>query len=339
MKRVAVKRVNKIKNKLEEIGLIPKWTIRNMVFVAILIAISVSFTVVAAQIIPIANIPSFKFAFIGLPVKITGFIFGPVIGVFVGIISDLLSLLFVPPAGYTPVYTLATAVNGLVAGIFGMYFMHFLRYAFSKKYKLARIAIKINMYADKYKIAKAKEDNKKATRIALKIIELNSKRIFVKDDQAQQKELKNIYFITGILFMLLAIAIIVSVILSDHPKVDEAIQKGIIKDKYSLLAIMTAGMMLFIVFITVARFKMNTDHFLVFVPIIVFSAFLELINVPILSYADLITLGDGDTSNMFVWITQHILTSPVKIWFNVFVIYYSYSIISRLITKGQNLSY
>ncbi|UWV83480.1 hypothetical protein [Mycoplasmopsis felis] len=48
---------------------------------------------------------TYKFSFIGLPVKITGFIFGPIIGIFVGIVSDFLSLLFIPPAGYNLVYT------------------------------------------------------------------------------------------------------------------------------------------------------------------------------------------------------------------------------------------
>ncbi|EFF41418.1 ECF transporter S component, partial [Mycoplasmopsis alligatoris] len=70
-----------------------RWTIRKIVFVAILVAIAVVFTIIGNQLLPIVSIPTIKISFIGLPVKITGFIFGPIIGFFVGLLSDLLSML------------------------------------------------------------------------------------------------------------------------------------------------------------------------------------------------------------------------------------------------------
>ncbi|MFV8468595.1 ECF transporter S component [Mycoplasma sp. SK341A] len=336
MKKPAINSVNKFKVKLSDLGLFPKWTIRKMVFVAILIAISVAFTVVSAQIIPIVNIPSYKFSFIGLPVKISGFIFGPVIGVFVGIVADLISLLFVPPAGYNPIYTAATAVNGLISGIFGLYYMGFLRFAFSKEYRLNRLSIKINLLAYKYKFESAAGNRKKAIEIANKIVKLNNKRQFINQDSSNVA-LKNVYCISGALFLVLAISIIAWYI--GFFVSDEIIQNGFIKNRWILLALMTSGMTLLVIFILVGRFAMRTDKYLVFVPIIVFCAFLELVNIPILSFADLYSLGNSETADIFVWITQHILTSPIKIWFNVFVIYYAYQVVSKLINKNEHLAY
>ncbi|WLP85796.1 ECF transporter S component [Mycoplasma seminis] len=336
MKKATLEPVKKIKIKLSDLGLFPKWTIKKMVFVAILIAISVAFTVVAAQIIPIVNIPSYKFSFIGLPVKISGFIFGPVIGVFVGIVADLISLLFVPPAGYNPMYTVATAVNGLISGLFGLYYMNFLKFAFSKEYRLNRLSIKINLLAYKYKFESASGNRKKAIQIANKIVALNNKRQFI-DQDSSNRELKNIYCISGTLFLLVAISVIAWFI--GFKVSDDIISNGFIKNRWVLLALMTSGMSLLVVFVLVGRFFMKTSKYLVFVPIIVFCAFLELINIPILSFADLYSLGNGNDQDIFVWITQHILTSPIKIWFNVFVIYYSYMVVSKLINKNDHLSY
>ncbi|WP_324672554.1 ECF transporter S component [Mycoplasma sp. 888] len=327
----------KLMSSLSEWGLLRKWTIKNMVFIAILIAISVSFTVVAAQLMPIVNIPSFKFSFIGLPVKITGFVFGPVIGVFVGVVSDLLSLLFVPPVGYNPMYTLATAINGLISGIFGFYFVSFLQYAFSKEYRLERISIKITLLAQKYrKLSKNETTMEKAIKVGDKLIKLNSKRAFIRDDNSKDI-LKNVYTTAAVFLISLVIIIITYYVGFWVP--DKYIEKGLIPNRWGLLALMITGMSLLLIFIIVARFKMRVERFLIFVPIIVFSAFLELINIPILSLGDNVSLGNGESKDIFLWITQHIISSPVKIWFNVFVIYYSYSIIIKLIKKNSKLGY
>ncbi|UWV77748.1 hypothetical protein [Mycoplasmopsis cynos] len=95
-------------------------------------------------------------------------------------------------------------------------------------------------------------------------------------------------------------------------------------------------MVLFIIF---SRFKLKSKFFLTIAPIISFSAVLELVNVPILSYADLLSIGGGDKNNIYIWVTQHILLSPIKIWFNVFVVFFSYSIVYKLINKNEALSY
>nr|WP_318025680.1 folate family ECF transporter S component [Mycoplasmopsis mustelae] len=328
--------IDKVKSKnWKEISLFPKWTIKNMVMVSILIAISVSFTIVVAQIIPIVSLPTYKFSFIGLPVKIAGFIFGPVVGVFVGIVSDLLSLLFIPPAGYNPVYTVATAINGLVSGLFGIYFNQILKTAFSREFRLQRISQKLTIYAYKYKFLKDQNEFKKADVVADKLIKLNNKKKYINQNDADNL-LKNIYLFASIILLTLVIASFAWFVLNSP---DEIIQKGIIKNKYILLGLMSGGTSMMLFFVFLGRFFFKTKTYLTLVPIVVFSAFLELVNIPVLAYADLLSLGNKDGKDIFFWISQHILSGPVKIWFNTFVIYYTYEIISKLIYKNSNLSY
>jgi ECF transporter S component (folate family) len=81
-----------------------------------LIATSVVFIILGTQLFALTAFPSFKVAFGGLPIKITGFVFGPIIGAITGVISDLLSFMFVP-FNYFPGYTLIMALSGLIPGI------------------------------------------------------------------------------------------------------------------------------------------------------------------------------------------------------------------------------
>ncbi|WP_051616801.1 hypothetical protein [Mycoplasmopsis sturni] len=356
--------------KFRELGLFQKWTIRRMVLVAILISISVTFTIISSQLVPLIALPTYKFSFIGLPIKITGFIFGPVIGVFVGIISDLLSLLFIPPAAYNTFYTVATAINGLVSGIFGWFFVRFLNYWFSKKvkieeyeYKIWNLGTKLLKNNQEYEVVKKeiasleealmihfdpqvqkqifkleKREQKLEKLIkhyATKIIKYRNKMDFV-SRYGTGSTLKNINTVVSVAFLLMIIVIVTSILFQLS---DQDIARSKINNRYVLLTLMISGFLTMIIFIIICRFKMSSEKFLVIVPIVVFSAFLELINVPILSYADLKSLGDDKSQSVLFWVMQHVLFSPIKIWFNIFVIYFSYSVISRLINKNSNISY
>ncbi|TNK82437.1 ECF transporter S component [Mycoplasmopsis pullorum] len=313
-----------------------KWTIRKMVFVAILIAISVTFTIVGSQIVPFISIASFKFSFIGLPVKISGLIFGPFIGFFVGSISDLLSLLFVPPGGWHILYTLATGMNGFVAGVIGWFFLVYLKYYFGGEFRIE------NYYAKIYKLNVQYEKyiqlNKinKAEKVLNKIIFYDNKIQNVKN-AGTMTALLNINLIISII-MMLSVIIFISIIIGIQVD-SKAFVENLIKNRWITLAFMISGTSSMTIFIIVARFKLSPSRYLIAVPIIVMSAFLELINIPILSIADNISLGSGTVDKILDWIVSHVLMSPVKIWFNLLVIYYSYSVISSLVFKNQNLSY
>ncbi|WP_223214498.1 hypothetical protein [Mycoplasmopsis gallopavonis] len=309
-----------------------------MAFVAILIAISVAFTVVSAQIVPLVNISSYKFSFIGLPVKISGFIFGPFVGLFVGIVSDFLSLLFIPPAGYSPVYTAAIAVNGVVSGIFGYYFVQFIQNAFSKDYRLAVISAKIYLLSVKYKTAILKNHQYRVDYLSKKILHLYNKQKYI-TNESSNRLLANIYLINGVMFLVIVLTIIMTYISFIYDKNPAAFNNSIVKNKTALLALMTSGIGLMVFFIVIGRFTLKLERYTVLVPIIVFSAFLELINTPLLALADTLSLDNGNFKNYFFWVSQHILTNPIKIWFNMFVIYYAYLIVHKLINKNSHLSY
>ncbi len=60
---------------------------------------------------------------------------------------------------------------------------------------------------------------------------------------------------------------------------------------------MTSGYVAMFIFLIVARFKMHPKRFLVIIPIVIFSAIIELINVPLLSLADYSTTGASSESN------------------------------------------
>ncbi|ADE19946.1 ECF transporter S component [Mycoplasma crocodyli] len=313
-----------------------KWTIRKIVFVAILIAIAVVFTIIGNQLLPIVSIPTIKISFIGLPVKITGFIFGPIIGFFVGFLSDILSMLFVPPSAYNPLYTLATAMNGLVSGIVGWFFLKFLKFYFGGEYRINAFEAKIFNLSIKYKKALDKNDLVKAEKYAdLIIVTNNKKNNFI--ETGSYHLLLNINLTSA---AILIISLIIFLVILVGFVVDQKyINSSIIKNRWGLMAFMISGFLTMLVFVFVARFKLSPSRYLILVPIIIFSALLEMINVPLLSVADTYALGTGNTEHIFVWIFTHVATSPVKIWFNMLIIYYSYSIIASLIYKNENLSY
>ncbi|WAM11309.1 hypothetical protein ONA00_02455 [Mycoplasmopsis cynos] len=258
-----------------------------------------------------------------------------IIGLFVGLISDLLSILFIPPAGYHPLYTLATALNGFIPGIFGLYFTQVLRTAFSSKYKIQRITQKISILGIKYNAAKLNYDYKLADKYAIKIIKLDNKKIYIKENETFNA-LKNINLIVSVIVLCFVFGIVVTLV---HLTPQNILDRSFISNKKILLVLMSLGIVSMVLFIIFSRFKLKSKFFLTIAPIISFSLVLELVNVPILSYADLLSIGGGDKNNIYIWVTQHILLSPIKIWFNVFVVFFSYSIVYKLINKNEALSY
>ncbi len=93
-----------------------KWNNKKIAYVSILVAASVAFVIIGSKLFAITTFPSFKVAFGGLPVKITGYLFGPIIGAITGVIADLLSFAMLPTY-YHPAYTFIMAMSGFVPGV------------------------------------------------------------------------------------------------------------------------------------------------------------------------------------------------------------------------------
>lgn len=317
-------------------GIFSRWTIKKMVFVGILIAVSVALTIFLSNGIPAGYLPQLKFSIIGLPVKITGFIFGPIIGFLVGLLSDLISMFFIVPTLYSPLYTLATAMNGLVSGIIGWFFMHFLKFYFDDQSKIEHLKGKIFKLDIKFNELVSKNNYEKAAIVHNKIVKI-SKQIQNIDKDKTESQLRNICLTISIFFLSLLIAVLISIIGFKLP--DSAFVKLPISNRWLLLSLTVAGFATMIIFLTVARFKMNKVTYLIIIPIVIFSALLEITNVPILSIGDASIINKGGFENIILWIFNHTLISPIKIWGNLLIIYYSYSIVSKLIYKNENLGY
>lgn len=95
-----------------------RFTTKNIAYITMFSAVSVAATVVISLTIPVTVLPPIRVAFEGLMIKISGFIFGPVIGVLCGLITELLVMLFVPSLIH-PAYIITIIAFGFISGLVG----------------------------------------------------------------------------------------------------------------------------------------------------------------------------------------------------------------------------
>jgi len=93
-----------------------RFTTKNIAYITIFTAVSVSVTIVIALTVPITVFPPIRIAFQGVMIKIIGFIFGPIVGVLAGLISEMLVLLFVPSFIH-PAFIITIVYFGFISGI------------------------------------------------------------------------------------------------------------------------------------------------------------------------------------------------------------------------------
>lgn len=253
------------------------WTNKKIAFVSILIATSVAFVLVFTRIAPIASLPSFKLMAGGLPIKLTGYIFGPLIGAVTGAISDIISFTMTPTYIHWW-YTIAFALAGAIPGIVG--------YLMNRHWK---------------------------------------PREEIEAKFAQKVNIVNFYLTLLILATIFA-ALFTFVLLQG----DEVFEKQeLIKNKWVFLAISTSGIMSMFIATIVFRLVLKPKTINAMLPIIAFSALLELVNTPLIALGDKAVWG---LDKSFVTIlTGHLLMSPVKIWGNMIIILIAYRIVSPLI--------
>lgn len=253
------------------------WTSKKIAFVSILIATSVAFVLVFTRIAPIASLPSFKLMAGGLPIKLTGYIFGPLIGALTGAVSDIISFTITPTYihwWYTIAFTLAGAIPGVIG------------YLMNRRWK-------------------SKDEV----------------------DKGFETKVNNVNFIATLIILASIFVALLTFVLFQGEEVFA--NQEIIKNKWVFLVISTSGVMSMFIATVVFRFVLKSKTMNSILPIIAFSALLELVNTP------LISLGDKEVWGLdksFVTIlTGHLLMSPVKIWGNMIVILIAYRIVSPLI--------
>lgn len=96
-----------------------KLTTKNIAYITMLTSVSVVATIVVSLTIPITVLPPVRLAIEGLMIKISGYMFGPVIGIIAATITDILVMLFVP-SYINPVYIFCIILMGFLAGVAGV---------------------------------------------------------------------------------------------------------------------------------------------------------------------------------------------------------------------------
>ncbi|WP_342252580.1 ECF transporter S component [Spiroplasma endosymbiont of Amphibalanus improvisus] len=93
---------------------------KNITYIALLSATSVTFTVIISIILPITVFPPVRIAFEGVMVKITGYLFGPIVGALSGLITEMLTILFIPSFIHIS-YLIVIISYGFLAGLFSAF--------------------------------------------------------------------------------------------------------------------------------------------------------------------------------------------------------------------------
>ncbi len=274
------------KSKIAKYLFIPSrmWNNRKIAFVSILIATSVSFILIFNAILPVTALPPFKLMAGGLPIKITGYIFGPIIGGLTGAISDLISFM-ARPTYYHFYFTLAWIAAGVIPGVVG-YFMN-------KRWKK------------------------------------NAPVVEAKDEK---HSIVN-FIVTIVLLAIIFIGIFLWLFFVSDAKFQNA--SKIITNKTIFMVIALAGIGSMLLATIVFRFVLKAKTFNALLPIIVFTALLEVINTPLLGLGDIGTTMPG--ADLITTMTSHLLFSAFKVWGNMVIILIAYRVVSPLIyNKTKN---
>lgn len=306
-----------------------KWNSKRIAFVGVLIAISVVFFLISVRILPITALPSFKFSFIGLPIKITGFIFGPIVGMITGILADLISFALVPTY-YNFLYTLAVATAGFIPGLAAYYFFNINELFFSRNYRIFKFKEIIKYFKVQFDEALARGNSEDLQYFSEKIAYYEVKTVLL-EVKKKPTAMINFSFISTLIILGLQVLILLAV----FSKLDNSIfeHNRFIKSKSFYMILTSLGFIGMFVFVVIYRLflKKKYQTFIEVMAIISFSAVLEFINVILLSWADTSTLK----TDFWVNITAQTLTSPVKIFFNLAIILATYKIVAPLVKSKE----
>ena len=214
-----------------------KWDAKRISFVSVLIAISVVFFLISVRIMPVSALPSLKFSFIGLPVKITGFIFGPFVGVITGILADLISFILVPTY-YHYLYTIAVAVAGFVPGLCAYYFFNLNEMFFSNKYKIFKFTEIVSFFKKQYNESILK-GNSEDIQYFSEVIAYYEVKIILLENKKKQTSMINFAFISAILILVAQIVLILAIFSRLDPSYFE--HNRFIKNKLFYLVLTVSG--------------------------------------------------------------------------------------------------
>lgn len=250
-----------------------RFTTKNIAYITMLTSVSVVATIIVSVTIPITVLPPVRLAIEGLMIKISGYLFGPVIGIISATITDILVLLFVP-SYINPVYIFCIILTGFIAGIGG--------------------------------VVKSK--------------------------------LKNYPWVIFILinFFILLFAGGGSYLIWQYPTDYIPLSAGVLMHKYAVVAVVAGGgvFTLLIIYLVLLYYLVSNkkERINEILPIILLSVVIEyVVTVLIASYADMSFLSPSSSKDYGLTMIARIVMAPIKIIFNVIIIYITWRTVNPLI--------
>ncbi|MBG0730527.1 substrate-specific component FolT of folate ECF transporter [Mycoplasma sp. 'Moose RK'] len=317
-----------------------KLTNMKISFVAIFISIAVIMLIIGVRLAPFAILPNFRLSIIGLPIKITGFIFGPVVGFLTGLLADLLTFLFIPGV-YSWYYTIYLSLTGFIPGLFFWFFIKKGEKWFAKDALISRLnqkifnqKVKIYNYTF-YAISANIRDEKQEKNLKKRLFFLQKKVTKIKN-WPEEKALLNFYWIASNLILIAVVTTVISIVMFNS-SIDFS-QSKFISSKLSFVIFVMSGtvtMIFFLVFARFIKFFRKFGRYLTIAPIVAFSALHEPLSSVIAASGD---VQSGALNNFETALLTHIITSPVKIWINLSVVYFATRAILPLVQKRFSYS-
>lgn len=309
-----------------------KWNSKRIAFISILIAMSISFVIIGAQAFAISSFPSFKLSLVGLPVKIVGFLFGPLTGLLVGITTDILSFVFVP-IFYHPLYSVALGITGMLPGFFSFIF-RFITRKTSDDAVIDKLVEKRINFEHLYQKAFIDDDMNNLNLYDQKIQEIKNKILEIKNGKQKIYRMNLVLIISVILVAIILVGVSVSTFfgIPDSAINDFVLEKNLpsfFENKFAYLGLIwiAGGTSVFVLFI--CRFKMKERTFFDFAPILLFVLATEYINLVVIAFADEQTIH----LDFIISYISSLLTSPIKVWMNLLIITFAIKIVLPLIEK------
>jgi len=115
--------------------------VRTVVKAGFLVAISIVMTRFAYIMLPIGGASGLRISFGDMPIMLSGFMFGPVIGGLTGIASDLIGVLINPQGPYFPGFTISSMLWGVIPGL--LTYVLKKHNSYERKYSLKNVSISV----------------------------------------------------------------------------------------------------------------------------------------------------------------------------------------------------
>lgn len=122
-----------------------KINLRTMVKAGFLVAISIVMTRFAYIMVPLAGVSALRISFGDVPLMMSGFMFGPLVGGLTGLAADIIGFLINPQGPYHPGFTLSSILWGVIPGLF-MY-MYGNKGSYESKFSFKKILLAVAVTA------------------------------------------------------------------------------------------------------------------------------------------------------------------------------------------------